>query len=79
MEPMSSENSKRRTRPTGPSTTADGRDPMEVWEEQQEALRNMTPEELSAFMTAAADQSRAEDAECREEAARRRSERYMAN
>lgn len=65
--------------PTGPSTTSDGRDPLDLFDEQVQAIRDMDPEELAAFTGAAADQTRADREAARERAAWRKEMRRREN
>lgn len=72
---------RKRERPprrTGRSTVG-GKTAKELIEEQTEAIRRMSPDELEAYVTAVADQARAGQAEAEEAAAWRRGQRYRMN
>jgi hypothetical protein len=68
----------RRPRPVGPSTVG-GKTAKELSDEQVEAIRAMSPEELEALADGLVAESRASQAEREEAAAWRRAWRYRMN
>ncbi len=69
---------QRPPRPTGPSTV-NGKTAKELLDEQLEALRNMSPEELAAFADEMISESEAQRVDAQEAAAWRRAQRYRMN